>query len=310
MIFKKTIFLVLGLALIISCANFNKSEKNTRNEEQQEDNRPPRQDRGRPPREDRENGERPPRRDDDGGDRPRGGRRVYEKVETAEGKPTPLSAFDEFNPNSVTVSINGDEITIESTGYPNHTTPYWEETDSLYIKPVVAIGQTPGRIGSERDRSLTLTVSASPGLAIKSTTTGLGPIGISVTGVPIFNDSEGPNRPIEEKIAETFDYAGGHVGPSGYHYHTESKDVPENKTLSHNDEELVGIMADGFLIYGRKEPGGSYPSDLDKSGGHFGVTPHSNGEEIYHYHIVNEYYLGNLIVLFGGDFMGSPTNIL
>ncbi|WP_378173840.1 YHYH protein [Aquimarina sp. SS2-1] len=243
-------------------------------------------------------------------ERPEGGRRKYEPVETAQGKLTPLTAFDEFNPNSVTVSFDGSEITIESTGLPNHTTPYWQETDSLYIKPVVAVAQTPGRIGSHRDRSFMLTVSSAPGLAVKSTTTGLGPIGISVTGAPIFNDSEGPNRPLEEKIAETFDYAGGHVGPSGYHYHSESMGVPENTILSHDDEKLVGIMADGFLIYGRKEPDGSYPNDLDKSGGHFGVTPHSNGETNYHYHIINEYYFGNLIVLFGGEFMGSPNNIM
>ena len=54
---------------------------------------------------------------------------------------------------------------------------------------------------------------------------------------------------------------------------------------------------------------GSYPEDLDESGGHFGVTPHSNGVEIYHYHIINEYYLGTLVVLFGGDLQGTPNNI-
>ncbi|WKN42753.1 hypothetical protein [Tunicatimonas pelagia] len=126
---------------------------------------------------------------------------------------TPLSAFDEFNSDAVTISFDGDEIIIESNGRPNHTTPYWEESDSLYIEPVVAIAQTPGRIGSFRDRSFTLTASAAPEIASSSSATGLGPIGISVTGVPIFNDTEGPNRPIEEEIAETFDYAGGHVGP-------------------------------------------------------------------------------------------------
>ncbi|GAA4106073.1 hypothetical protein GCM10022393_00270 [Aquimarina addita] len=238
------------------------------------------------------------------------GKRQYETIPTAPGKTTPLSAFDEFNPNSVTISFDDDEITIDSKGFPNHTTPYWQESDSLYIKPVVAIAQTPGRIGSHRDRNHTLTVSASPGLAVKSTATSLGAIGISVTGVPIFNDSEGPGRPLEEKIAETFDYAGAHVGPSGYHYHSESFDVPENTTLSHDDKKLIGIMADGFLIYGRRDMDGSYPSDLDESGGHHGITQHSDGEEFYHYHIINKYYFGNLIVIFGGDFKGSPSNIL
>lgn len=220
---------------------------------------------------------------------------------------TPLSAFDEFNPDAVTVSFDGNEITIESNGVPNHTSPYWEETHPLYIEPVVAIAQTPGRISD--NRSYTLTVPNTPELAANGTVTGLGPIGIAVSGVPIFNDTEGPNNPLEEMIAETLDYAGAHNGPSGYHYHIESFDVPENTLLSHNDEKLVGIMSDGFLLYGRKEADGSYPTDLDESGGHFGTTQHSNGEEIYHYHIINEYYFGNVVVLFGGELQGTPNDI-
>lgn len=221
---------------------------------------------------------------------------------------TPLSAFDEFNPDAVTISFDGNEITIESNGLPNHTSPYWEETAPLYIAPVIATRQTPGRIGG--NRSYSLTVPNTPELASVGTVTGLGPIGIAVSGVPIFNDLEGPNRPLEEMIVETFDYAGAHNGPSGYHYHIEPYDVPENTVLSHNDEKLVGIMADGFLLYGRKEMDGSYPTDLDESGGHFGVTPHSNGEEIYHYHIINEYYFGNIIALFAGELKGTPNAIL
>ncbi len=221
---------------------------------------------------------------------------------------TPVSAFAEFNPDAVTVSFDGDQITIESNGLPNHTSPYWETDHPLYIEPVIATTrQTPGRIGGER--SYTLTVSNSPQLAATSSATGLGAIGISVTGVPIFNDLEGPNRPLEEEIVETFDYAGAHNGPSGYHYHIESYDVPENTVLSHDDEKLIGIMADGFLLYGRREADGSYPTDLDASGGHFGTTPHSDGVEIYHYHVINEFYFGSIVALFAGDLQGTPSTI-
>ena len=228
--------------------------------------------------------------------------------EVSEGVATPVAAFAEFNADAVTVSFDGDEITIESNGVPNHTSPYWAETDPLYIDAIVAVALTPGRIGG--NRSYSLTVPAAPALAPTSSPTGLGPIGIAVTGVPIFNDQEGGNRPIEEQIAETFDYAGAHNVPSGYHYHIESSDIPENTVLSHDDSDLVGIMADGFLLYGRREADGSYPTDLDESGGHFGVTPHSNGEEVYHYHIINEFYFGSVIALFAGDLQGTPNTIL
>lgn len=228
---------------------------------------------------------------------------------TSDAVSTPLSAFDEFNPDAVTISYDGDDITIDSNGLPNHTSPYWEETNPLYVEPVVAVALTPGRIGG--DRSFTVTVPSAPEIAASSTATGLGPIGISVTGVPIFNDTEGPNRPLEEQIAETFDYAGAHNGPSGYHYHVESSDVAENTVLSHDDEKLVGIMADGFLIYGRKcNSIGDHPTDLDISGGHTSSTQHSDGEEFYHYHIINEYYLGSIIALFAVDLQGTPNSIM
>lgn len=219
---------------------------------------------------------------------------------------TPLSAFDDFNPDAVTISFDGNEVTIESTGLPNHTSPYWEDSSPLHIDQVVGDHLTPGEI---RAGSFTVTVSLTPEKAATSSATGLGAIGIAVTGAPIFNDEEGPNRPLDEPTALGFDYAGGHNGPSGYHYHIESADVPENTSLSHDDEQLVGIMADGFLIYGRRELDGSYPTDLDESGGHVGVTPHSDGEEIYHYHIINEYYINSYILLFGGDLQGTPSTI-
>lgn len=220
---------------------------------------------------------------------------------------TPLSAFDEFNSDAVTITFDGDEVTIVSNGLPNHTSPYWEETNPLFIEQGVGDHTTPGRIS---EGSFTVTLSLYPELASSSSSTGLGPIGIAVSGPPIFNDTEGPNRPFDEPTATGLDYAGAHNGPGGYHYHLEAYNVPENTTLSYDDESLVGIMADGFLLYGRREMDSSYPSDLDASGGHYGVTPHSNGEEIYHYHIINEFYLGTYVMLFGGDLQGTPSSIL
>lgn len=221
---------------------------------------------------------------------------------------TPLSAFDEFNPEAVTVSFDGDEITIDSNGLPNHTSPYWDSDKPLYIEQIIGDHTTPGAIKSG---SYTLTVPNSPQLSSISTATGLGAIGISVTGAPIFNDQERAAEPLDINTAGGFDYAGGHVGPSGYHYHIESSNIEENTTLSYDDEKLVGVMMDGFLLYGRKESAlGDYPTDLDVSGGHVGSTQHSDGEEFYHYHIINEFYIESYILLFGGDLQGVPNSIM
>lgn len=225
------------------------------------------------------------------------------------GTCNPTAAYDEFNTGSVTVSYNGDDVTIESTALPNHTSPYWESTNSLYIAPVVAdAGQmSPGTI---RSGSYTLTAPICPEKASSTSATGLGAIGIAVTGVPIFNDEEGPNIQLSAQVASGFDYAGGHNGPTGYHYHLESQDVAENTVLSHDDDALTGILEDGFLLYGRKcNATGAYPTDLDASGGHTSATQHSDGDEFYHYHIINEIYTGSYILLFGGDLQGTPNGI-
>lgn len=223
---------------------------------------------------------------------------------------TPTSAFDDFNADAVTVSFDNGEITIESNGLPNHTSPYWATSNSLYIDPVVA-NESQMSPGTMRSGSYTLTVPASPEIASNSSSTGLGAIGIAVTGAPIFNDEEGPNVALSENVASGFDYAGGHMGPSGYHYHLESSDVPENTLVSHNDEQLVGILQDGFLIYGRKcNATETYPTDLDESGGHTSATQHSGTDEFYHYHIINEFYIGSYILLFGVDLKGTPNAIM
>jgi len=221
---------------------------------------------------------------------------------------TPVSAFDEFNPLCTVISFDNGNITIESSALPNHTSPYYQSNNSLYIDPVVADPDqmSPGKISA---RNYTLTVPSNPQIAASPSSTGLGAIGISVTGAPIFNDEEGPNISLSENVASGFDYAGGHMGPTGYHYHLESQDVEENTTLSHDDDKLIGILQDGFLIYGRR-CNGEHPTDLDESGGHSSTTQHSDGNSFYHYHIINEIYTGSYILLFGSDLKGIPNSFM
>lgn len=228
--------------------------------------------------------------------------------DTGEVVATPGSAFEEFNSDAVTVSFSDDEITIVSNALPNHTSPYWRSDEALYIDPIVANQQniSPGNIS---ESSYTLTVPTHPEKATNASETGLGAIGISLTGVPIYNQSEGPTD-VTEGTASGFDWAGGHSGPSGYHYHIEARDVQERSPLTIDDDKLLGIMSDGFLVYGRKcNSTGTYPTDGDASNGHFSTTQHSE-EAFYHYHIVNEIYLNTYYLLFGVDLQGTPSSIM
>ncbi|WP_430409051.1 YHYH protein [Kordia sp.] len=225
------------------------------------------------------------------------------------------AAFGEFDTDNVTIMLNGSNVEIESNGMPNHTSPYWSNTTTrtgtpasttdhpLFVAPTVTSFQdmAPGNI-DDFNGSYSLTVSANPTLASSSSATGLGAIGIAISGGMIYNDKEGPNVPIDNALP-SLDYTAAHTGPQSYHYHLETK------AWSDDDENLIGIIADGFFIYGRKcNSTGTYPTDLDASGGHTSTTQHTTDSE-YHYHIQNELYLNAYYILFPGNYQGTANNI-
>ncbi|WP_339926254.1 YHYH protein [uncultured Cyclobacterium sp.] len=235
--------------------------------------------------------------------------------------PAAFRAFDEVN---TTIILEGDEIIIESNGLPNHPSPYWSNTTKrvaidprgsvlvtqaatfnhpLFVNPTfTSFGQmAPGNI-DDFNGAYTLIVPAIPEKASSTSSTGLGPIGIAVSGSMIYNDEEGPSVPLDD-AAPSLDYNGAHTGPQSYHYHLEPL------AFSDNDDNLIGIISDGFFLYGRKCVSiGAYPNDLDDSGGHTSITKY-NEEEEYHYHIQNELYLNKYYILFPGNYQGSPNAI-
>ena len=213
------------------------------------------------------------------------------------------AAFAEFDADSYDISIDGDEVVIVTNGLPNHTSPYWSATHALYVAPTVTTSDemAPGNI-DDFNGEYTLTVPVSPEKANSSTSTGLGAIGMAVSGSVIYNDEEGPNIPLDNAIG-SLDYTAAHTGPQSYHYHLEPK------AWSNDDEKLIGIIADGFFLYGRKcNSTGTYPTDLDESGGHTSTTQHATEAE-YHYHIQNELYLNQYYILFPGNYQGTPNAI-
>lgn len=220
---------------------------------------------------------------------------------TDPGDVTLHNAFADFDTDNFDIYLDGTNIVIETTGLPNHTSPYWSATHSLYVDATVATGLAPGNI-DDFTGSYTLTVPSSPEKASSSSSTGLGAIGIAVSGSVIYNDEEGPNVPLDDAVV-SLDYTGAHTGPQSYHYHLEPT------AWSTDDDALIGIISDGFFLYGRKcNSTATYPTDLDASGGHTSITQHTADQE-YHYHIENELYLNQYYILFPGDYQGTPNDI-
>ncbi len=233
-------------------------------------------------------------------------------------------AFADFSEENFEIMLDGDEVVIVSTGLPDHSSPYWSNvterctvdpmgrtlcTNSnttanhpLFVEPTVTTfdDMAPGNI-DDFNGSYTLRIPTNPEKATSTSSTGLGPIGMAVSGSMIYNDEEGPNVPLDDAVV-SLDFTAAHTGPQSYHYHLEPK------AWSDDDDKLIGIISDGFFLYGRRDYDGSYPDDLDASGGHFGPTPHNPDGE-YHYHIMNDAYLGQYYILFPRDYQGTPNPI-
>jgi hypothetical protein len=220
--------------------------------------------------------------------------------------------FDLATNVKAVLSANGCTVAFESAGKPDHTSSYWDSANAsgLYVDPVDAAlfdaQRSPGDI-EDYTNDYDLTVSVNPELATISSSTSLGAIGIAVSGGPLFNDSEGTGD-LSLGVMQGFDRNGAHTGPETYHYHLEPT------AISDNNENLVGIIADGFFIYGRKcYSTSNYPTDLDESNGHTSITQHTGAADAdaeYHYHVSNEQYLGgDYYLVFPGNYQGTASAI-
>ena len=206
------------------------------------------------------------------------------------------AAYSAFNPEATTIYLDGSEVVVETTGLPNHESVYWGESHPLYLEePDVRL--TPS-IMSSNNNATTVRIDATPDLTGNTVATQLGTIGIAVSGASLFNDQEGGGA--LNQAAASLDWTGGHIGPGVYHYHLEPK------AFTDDDDKLVGILLDGVFLYGRKcNSTGTYPTDLDGSGGHTTTTQYTMGEEEYHYHIINELYSNTgSYIAFAGPYQG------
>lgn len=204
------------------------------------------------------------------------------KKDSGSSTPVPV-VFSKFSSN-VTVSTEGDYVVLKANGIPDHKSPYflgtqWEST--LYVAyngSNPAFNLNPNRIASQ---NLVFKIPINPAVSNTHEATPLGPIGISVNGVPLFNQYAGPSQPLTNEI-NSFDQYNGHPQMTGqYHYHVE----PLYITSTRGKDALIGFLLDGFPVYGPEENGTILTNaDLDTYHGHTSVTA-DYPAGIYHYHI-------------------------
>jgi len=211
-----------------------------------------------------------------------------------------ISALTSKFSGNVSAVVQGDYMVITSTDIPDHKSPYFQGTkwDSLYEADTNStFSKNPSSI---EQQSITFRIPIHPASASVKSETPLGPIGVSLNGVPFFNQyAAGRATLTYEKFS--FDQYGGHPQQQGqYHYHVE----PTSLTARHGKDAFLGLLLDGFPVYGPMEHDTLVSENsLDTYHGHFSKTAEfPNG--IYHYHVTSSDPYIN-----GSGFYGTPGTV-
>jgi YHYH protein len=207
---------------------------------------------------------------------------------------------------ATSIKSDGEYITVKTNGLPDHKSVYYATTNSLYE---AYSGSTFGGNTFLKNpnvislQNFTFKIPLKPAASANHSATPLGPIGVAINGVPLYNQYAGPgNQPLATEMA-SFDKFYGHAQQTGqYHYHVEPIYLTTIKSIKSG---LIGFLLDGFPVYGPEEENGSLVTNnsLDAYHGHNHITiDYPNG--IYHYHFTAEAPYLN-----GNGFYGTPGTV-
>ncbi len=195
------------------------------------------------------------------------------------------------------ITSDGTYLTIKTKGIPDHVSPYYQTSNSLYQ---AYSGETFGGNTFKKNpnsisaQTLTFKIPLQPTPATVNSATPLGPIGVALNGVALYNQYAGPNNQALTSEIASFDKYCGHPQATGqYHYHVEPLYLT---TVKSTKSGLMGFLLDGFPVYGPEEEDGTTitSSMLDDFHGHEHATV-DYPEGIYHYHFSSDapYLNGN-----------------
>ncbi len=201
------------------------------------------------------------------------------------------------------ITFDGTWVTIKTYALPDHKSAYYPAINPLhenYSGTTFGGGtfnQNPNSISSQ---NLTFKIPVNPAVNAAHSATPMGPIGVALNGIPLFNQYAAGGSPLTGEI-NGFDQWWGHPQMSGmYHYHVEPLYLT---TVKASKSALMGFLLDGFPVYGPKEADNSDPTGLDVYHGHTHATVDYPGG-IYHYHFTTAAPYLN-----GNGFYGTPGTV-
>ena len=174
---------------------------------------------------------------------------------------------------TVTENNNGKRWVFASNGIPDHDTGEF---------PVPGKGN-PNAI---LEQAFKQGVMKDPEIAIESSCLPMGPIGMAINGIPLYNpwNSDFDNA-VEGSTRERFDMCQGHPDGHGrYHYHQEPS-ACLFKVVPGVPSSIIGVAYDGFAIYGPVDENGKTlkSADLDECHGRV------RADGVYQYHTTSDF---------------------
>ncbi|HUB09714.1 MAG TPA: YHYH protein [Myxococcales bacterium] len=184
------------------------------------------------------------------------------------------------NVNIIVTKLNGTTVTqLSSDSIPDRHDLYFDGGSCHEADDTPTFPDPYAIVPQSIVMNIPMAVTVDGGTAVPG-----GTVGLAIDGASIFNDSAGPHVSIWTE-AGSFQRCHGHANSGGvYHYHMEPYSITQD------DDSLVGVMRDGYFIYGRKDPDGSEPGAPDGSVsypyyGHVGTTVDSPTVPVFHYHV-------------------------
>ncbi|MGE8722739.1 YHYH protein [Leptospira terpstrae] len=210
-------------------------------------------------------------------------------------------------------TVSGSNYVFRSQNVPNNKSYYFGTTSPRF--EALGSGKSPAGNNQIQSQCLVYTIPSSPAAksgSLTGTQSGYASVGITVNGLAIFNNAAAPGDVLATEVA-TFDQYNGHPQSSGvYHHHSQPLNV------SNNNANLIGVLLDGFPVYGQlcdqataatgddAAPGTGTPA-LDSNHGHTANTVlFPSG--IYHYHYAND-ATATTSTLIGSFFHGTPGTV-
>lgn len=243
-----------------------------------------------------------------------------DKVETVTmiNSPTAVSCTTNISPDApdwiknnfhcVTVKACASTYVFTTNNLPPYKTAYYGTSSannatfpSTGLSDNSARTKNPNTIASQ---SITMTIPKTPTLKTSSfdvtAGSGLDCLGLTTYGVCIFNNQAAPGDSLATEF-QTMDNGDGHPQNTGkYHHHTEPF------YLTDDDSSLIGVMMDGYPVYGKKKQDGSYPT-LDASTHAVSCTTTHFPGGTYCYHVANG--SGVAADIIGSYFRGTKGSV-